>query len=366
MFTLFVSIASTASVVGAGRLELAQLIPKRSLAANKVRTTAIVFSIIFSFLFGIVLVMIRPEVIENSLFYILLPLTVLLISLGSIQNYYATRKNKFKSISLGNLIKSISNNSIAITLGLLQYSLGLVAGYIVGNIAFNTLLRFYLPKSRMFVQTIKEHLKTLSSYKDFPTTNSISAFSNMATNQLPIIIMAMVFDNALIGLYGLLMKVLNMPLIFFGRSISQVLFSRFSSEERKGASMTKWVQKLGVYLFIGITIILLPLVFWGEDIFSIAFGEEWAEAGRLVVYFIPFYVLRFVYFCLSTLMIVKRRLKTDLIQNISALALQCIILYFGCFIFEDSDLTFGLIGAGGALSYLVFLFQLNAINSKQV
>ncbi len=218
----------------------------------------------------------------------------------------------------------------------------------------------------MFVQTIKEHLKTLSSYKDFPTTNSISAFSNMATNQLPIIIMAMVFDNALIGLYGLLMKVLNMPLIFFGRSISQVLFSRFSSEERKGASMTKWVQKLGVYLFIGITIILLPLVFWGEDIFSIAFGEEWAEAGRLVVYFIPFYVLRFVYFCLSTLMIVKRRLKTDLIQNISALALQCIILYFGCFIFEDSDLTFGLIGAGGALSYLVFLFQLNAINSKQV
>jgi O-antigen/teichoic acid export membrane protein len=366
MFTLFVSIASTASVAGAGRLELAQLVPKRSLAANIVRTTAKVFAIIFSLLFGIVLLLLQPKVIENTLYYLLLPMTILLISFGSIQNYYATRKNKFKSISLGNLIKSISNNSIAIALGLFQYSLGLIVGYIVGNIAFNAFIRFYLPKSRIYVQTVKEHLATLTSYKDFPTTNSLSAFSNMATNQLPIIIMAMVFDNTLIGLYGLLMKVLNMPLIFFGRSISQVLFSRFSSEERKGASMTNWVQNLAIYLFVGITIVMLPFVFWGQEIFSIAFGDEWSEAGRLVVYFIPFYILRFVYFCLSTLMIVKRRLKTDLIQNVSALFLQCVMLYAGCYIFENSDITFGLIGTGGALSYLIFLFQLNSINSKSV
>lgn len=366
IFTLFVSIASTASVIGAGRLELALLVPKSNFEANKLKATATLFVLFFVVVLGIGLAFVNPEILGHDYFFIFIPLAVLFIAFGSIQNYYATRKSKFKLISIGNLVKSISNNLLAILLGIFHYSFGLVVGYVIGNVVFNILLQFRLPRTRLFLQSFKDHVNAVINYRDFPTTNALSAFSNMATNQLPIIIMAMVFDNALIGLYGLLMKVLNMPLIFFGRSISQVLFSKFSIEERKGKSMTKWVRTLGFYLLAGITIILLPLLFWGEQLFTFAFGEEWSEAGRLVRYFIPFYILRFVYFCLSTLMIVKRRLKLELLQNISALVLQCVLLYFGCYIFESSDITFALIGAGGALSYLVFLFQLNSVNSKKI
>jgi O-antigen/teichoic acid export membrane protein len=82
----------------------------------------------------------------------------------------------------------------------------------------------------------------------------------------------------IVGSYSLGFTVIQTPMNFIGGSISQVFFQRASEAKAEG-TLDQLVEKvLRLYITIGMFPFLL-LMFIGRDLFTIVFGEIWAEAG---------------------------------------------------------------------------------------
>jgi len=362
-FSLFLSITSLLGAIASGRFELAILLPKSLKTTTEIKTLGILYSLGMGLIIALATfsyLLFKPT--ENGLFiFWFIPVAVILISIGNLYNYFATRLKAFKLLSILSIGRSLSNNSISIVFGYWGYNWGLILGYIFGNLLFVISSYFSLPKLPVLSTYYPSLKATFIEYKDFPGANSLSALINISANQLPIIIMAFFFNDWIIGLYGLLLKVLNTPLVFLGKSISQVIFSKASKDESQGIFSVAEFRRIALYLFILITIILTPFLFYGESIFEIVFGSEWREAGLYLKYFIPFYIFRFIYFCLSSLLLVKKMIKSELQQNTISLILQLLALSIGCLVLNDAEYTFMLISTAGTISYAFFLFQINRI-----
>ena len=115
-------------------------------------------------------------------------------------------------------------------------------------------------------------------YKKFPLVDTWSALINTISWQLPAFLLAFFFSPFVVGLYALGFQLLQLPMNFIGNSISQVFFAQ-GAEAHHDRKLDKLVFSLfsilvliGLYPFLTITII-------GSDIFTLFFGEIWAEAG---------------------------------------------------------------------------------------
>tara|TARA_B110000046_G_C13026363_1_gene414333 strand:- start:4922 stop:6118 length:1197 start_codon:yes stop_codon:yes gene_type:complete len=366
VYTLFTSTVSILVVIATGRFEIALLRPKDDETVSGLTQIGILWLISFIVIslaaLGIT-VNLWSDMSLAHLWY-LLPIGILIIGLANLNNYLATRKERFGLIGIGSLIRSIANNGISLFLGYIEVGIGLIIGFISGHLFFNIATQIGLKTSFSNRISLIRGKSLVKEYSEFPLINGTSALANIGSNQLPIIIMAFAFNDATIGMYGLIMRVLNAPLLFIGKAVSQVFFGQTAKEVREGKFDSKQIIQLALKLAILITIILLPLFFFGSEIFSFVFGEEWGDAGQIAGLFVPFYIVRFVYYCLSTIMIVKNELKTELLQNIFALMTQVIAVVLGSFVFDSSLITFQLIAGAGFLIYCVFVYQLIRVIHK--
>lgn len=366
VYTVFISIISILAVISTGRFEIALLRPKNQEKVTDLLSVSIIWLGLFtlSLSAGLALTMNFWQGFSLASIWYLIPIGVAVIAIANLYNYLATRDERFTLIGIGSLFRSFTNNGLSLLLGYLEIGLGLIVGFLSGHLAFNIVSLMGL-KTKLFSRISLQNTKSIiSEYKEFPVINGASAIANIGSNQLPIIIMAFAFNDATIGMYGLIMRVLNAPLIFVGKAISQVFFGQVASAARGGDFDGNQVLQLGLKLAGLITIILLPLVFFGSEIFSFVFGEEWSTAGDIVALFVPFYIIRFVYYCLSTIMIIRNELKVELLQNIFALIAQVSAVIIGSFVFKSSNVTFQLIAIAGFLIYCLFVYQLIKVIRK--
>ena len=73
----------------------------------------------------------------------------------------------------------------------------------------------------------------MREYKDFPLKNGVSIFFNLLANQVPILLIGYLFqNNEIVGWYALVLRVLNLPLMTIGKSVSQVFYQQTNQIER--------------------------------------------------------------------------------------------------------------------------------------
>jgi O-antigen/teichoic acid export membrane protein len=370
LFALYASIVGVLAVIATGRYEMAIVLPQKEEDAKALVQSSLLIAFGFSFLV-LIFVFLFGDIFAEKLgnpsirpWLYLVPISILVNSLYNVYNYWCTRSKKYKQLSHSRIIHSTSGGSINLIGGLLNVGpAGLIFGQFFGFIFSGIYLKMKSFSSFKTIETsaLKPLLK---EYKDFPLKSGLSGLLNILANQLPVILVGVYFGPVVLGFYALILKVLNLPLTMVGKSVSQVFFQAASDAENKNEDTSALVRSTSIKLFLLILVPMAILMCFGQELFSFAFGEEWAEAGRLAKYFAVFYISRFVFYSQSTLFVVKRKLGIELIQNAMLLITQVGSIIVGNIYFTDYVDTFVLMAISGFVMYTIFLFSLFRISKK--
>ena len=371
VMALYASAVGVLSIMATGRFEMAILLPKEDKNAKAVFRISIFISFLFNLTVFIVLLFLANDIaniiVERDLIkditprslelvkYLIycIPIGVFAISIYSAFNYLYTRSKDYKLLSIGRIGQSITSNGVNAGLGLSGFGFfGLFFGYILGHAC--SVLILFISKAKVLKGEVGQTRENLKNYRDFPTKSVPSALLNMLALQLPNFFIFSFFGAQILGFFDIIVKVLSMPLIVIGKSVSQVFYQKISADINEGKQIGAYVKKFSLRLFL---IMLLPMTiifFFGGPLFGWAFGAEYKQSGDLATYFSIFFLVRFVYYSQSTLFSAVRKIGVEFRQNLIFLISQISALLVGYYCFEDFQMTFKLLALSGFVCYTFF------------
>jgi len=340
LWALYVSITSIISVISCMRYDYSIMLPESDKDAVNLLGLSFVATLIISSLtlpaiwyfkqpilnilnsphMGNYLWLVAPFVFVNGLFLAL--------------NNWNSRTKHFKRLSLSRVSNSVSTTVTQIGFGLLGNSGA--GGLIKGNVAGISVATLVLGGQiwRDDKNLIRENIswqkmyEGVIRYRKFPLIDSWSALMNSISWQLPSFLLAAFFSPIVVGFYSLGFRLLQLPMNFIGSSISQVFFQRASRAKSDGTLESLVENVFRLLVVIGMFPILV-LTIVGSDVFTVIFGEAWAEAG---VYAQILSIWTFVWFIsspLSSIYVVMEKQQFGFQYSFFNLATRLISLLMG-------------------------------------
>jgi lipopolysaccharide exporter len=272
--------------------------------------------------------------IEDVLPYrYLIPVSFFLNGVYSSFSFWFSRQKRFKILSVTQVVSSLSSQSFKIVLGIM----GLITGgsLIVSNIIgmmFAAIMVFvlFMRESNPFTSVIVERQSTLlRRYKKFPIYNTWSSLLNNASQQLPTIILAYYFPLSIVGLYALGNMMLRMPIMFIGGSIAKVFYQKASESRSNKNNLEELVSEIFKRLFVYGLFPFIMLSILGEEVFTVAFGEQWSEAGIYIQILSMWMFLVLITSPLTNLFSIFDRQNVHLVFNIVLFVARIVTLVLG-------------------------------------
>ncbi|MDN7013858.1 lipopolysaccharide biosynthesis protein [Methanoculleus sp. FWC-SCC3] len=287
---IFSSITTIIGVIACLSLNYAILLPKEDEdAVNLLGMSFIVVAIVTSLTLPIVYfggdliagLLGAPE-LGPSL--ILVPPFVFVSGLFLALNSWNSRTKHFGRLAVAQVTQSFASTGIRLGSGFSGYTTGgsLIGAQVVGSLVSTGILggQIWRDDHVLLRRSIswKGMLEVLNRYRKFPLIDSGSRFLNAVSWQLPVFLLAAFFSPEIAGFYTLGFMVFQMPMSLIGSSIAKVFLQRASVARFDGTlsilveNVFRVLVIVGVFPFLAITLL-------GPELFSVIFGEVWAEAG---------------------------------------------------------------------------------------
>ncbi|MGC5324935.1 oligosaccharide flippase family protein [Brevibacillus sp. SYSU BS000544] len=366
VFALYSSITSLLVVISTARYELAIMLPEEEDDA----VNLVGLSIIIAGLYSLVLVLLIwvffdllslliGETISSWLYFV--PISVFLTGTYQTITYWLNRKKNYSMLAKNKVNQTATTAISNVGLGYMNIKPGgLIFGTVLGQFVaiLSIIIRLWSEDRKKLVKITREKIKyNALRYIDFPKKSSIGIMFNTTASQLPLLLISLFYGSAILGWYSLTVRVLSSPMSIIGTSVSQVFYEKalIAEKEKKLLELVKKTTKI---LTVIISIPLTILFIFAEDLFVLVFGESWLEAGVIVKIMIPFFIVRFIFSCQSTLLMVKRRMDYEVKFNAVFMVSQVLSLVLGLFLFQEYIYAFSLMACSGFVIYLVNIIML--------
>ena len=339
ILTLYISLLSVISVVGALKYEWAiPIVDNDEKAINIIMLCIFIILILslllwgFLTLFGIsFLTVIKSEGLIK--YHSLIPIGTLLLGLYSIFSQWAFRNKDLKILSKTKLIQSFIQNIIQTSLGYFKIGpIGLIIGFIAGQSAgISTLGRVIINRKKELgkIIRIEEMLLCSKRYIHFPLYSTPSQLLNMLGLQIPILFLNSIYGTEVVGYYGLANSIVNIPMTLIGKAIGDVFYSEAARNGKKDPEKLLLLSKT---LFKKLALIgLLPLILliiFSPAFFSIVFGSSWIEAGNYARIIAIYIYARFLFMPISGIYPVFEKQKIGLLLDSIRVAMVVIGFVF--------------------------------------
>jgi O-antigen/teichoic acid export membrane protein len=196
----------------------------------------------------------------------------------------------------------------------------------------------------------------LRRYKNLPLLAAPSSLVNAAAINAPAMLIAAFHGAAAAGLYGLSVRVLQLPSRFVGQSVAQVFLGRVSSAKRE-ARLADTVFALSQTLVILSLHTFVPLAIFASALFSVCFGPSWAESGVYSRALTPWLLAGFISIPLSVLVTVLERQRQELFLQLFYLVLVAAVLAASA-LWSDPLLGIALLGISGGVFFAAKIWWL--------
>lgn len=337
---IFFSITTIIGVVACMSLEHAILLPKKDEeAANLLGMSFIIVAIVSSLTLPIVYF--GGDLIAGLLgapelrpCLILVPPFVFVSGIFLALNSWNSRTKHFGRLAVAQVTQSFASTGIRLGSGFAGYTTGgsLIGAQVVGSLVSTGILggQIWRDDHVLLRRSIswKRMLDVLKRYRKFPLVDSGSRLLNAVSWQLPVFLLAAFFSPETAGFYTLGFMVFQMPMSLIGSSIAKVFLQR-ASVARFDGTLSILVENVFRILVIVGTFPFLVMTLLGPELFSVIFGEVWAEAG-LYVQILGFWA--FVWFLaspISALYAVLEKQEFGLQVHAMNFATRLISLVFG-------------------------------------
>ena len=331
LLAFFIAITSMLSVVAGLRFHLAITLP----AHDEEAASLLAISLLSSFLFSCVLfaaLAYFPHLVSSSLgqkgflpYSWMIPFAVLSVAWYQSLQYWSSRKKRFPIVAQTNVTRAVGGTLAQVGLGYYGIGtfallLGMLVQYVVGVLG---LIRSVVKSDRVILATLstKSMLAAGLEYRRFPRYSVPEALANSAAIQLPVIIIAAVVDGPEAGYLLLAMQVLAVPMTFIGKSVAQVYISEAPARMREG-TLTKFTSETCFKLFVVAVAVLIPIGILSPAVVPLIFGSEWARAGEILLWMVPWHIAQFASSPISSVLHVQGRLLCAMCLQIGGLLLR--------------------------------------------
>ncbi|MBE9572357.1 MAG: oligosaccharide flippase family protein [Proteobacteria bacterium] len=351
---LFASITGIMGVVACLRYELSIMLPKTDEEAANLLGVSLCFVSIITVITALIIFFAGDIIVkllnspELKKYFWLIPISVFVSGAFLALNYWNSRTKHFGRLSIARVVSSISTQVTKLGFGFAGYvnSGVLIGASIMGQCVPTFVLggQMWRDDHTLLRGSIrwKKMIAGLKRHKKFPLISSWSALLNTASHELPTLILAFYFSPTVVGFYALGKLVLSMPMNLIGGAIAQVFFQKAAEANSRTGELGKVVKEVFMRLLsLGIFPILL-LTIIGKDVFIVAFGARWAEAGIYVQILSLWVFFQFISSPISTLFSVLEKQGAGLAFNVVLLVTRATSLIIG--------------GMSGDIRFTLFLF----------
>lgn len=248
----------------------------------------------------------------------MVPLGIFMAANYSALQFWSTRMRRFGSIAITRVTQAAVGVVTMLSLGWAAIApFGLLFGSMLSSSAGSVRLgrEALRAEDGILRQVTWRGLTTaLRDYRRFPIYSTPEALANIAGTQVPIMIIA-AHAGIEAGYLLLAQQVMAAPMALLGSSIAQVYVSRAPAELREGrlADFTFTILRRLVQTGVA-PLILAGLI--APLAFPLIFGQQWARAGELVSWMVPWTLLQFIASPISMVMFVTSRQRAMLVLTL--------------------------------------------------
>jgi len=338
-FAVYLSVTGIIIVVSTLRYEMAVVLPEKDKDAANIFSLSLFISIIFNLIIFIIILLFKSSIakfldfpVKYSYWLYFIPLSAFLFSSYQTVNYWLIRKKAFKSSSLNKIVRRSSEGITQVGFGYIKNPFGLFIGDIIGNTANNIAgyIQMFRHDFKLSYLSLVKIKYVMRKYKEFPQFQAIPALLNTASLLLPVIIINKLYSESITAQFDLSRMVLALPIALIAASLSQVLLQKISEKRRKKSKISMDILKISLVSFsLAVPGVIIMLI-WGPDIFDLAFGAKWREAGEFTRILVFTYAIQFVVSPLGMILIALERIKIVAIWQTSYFVLiTCLFLLKG-------------------------------------
>lgn len=372
LLAVYVAVTSIISVVACLRYNVAIPLPEDDADALALLFAALLAAATSSILIAFPFLLF-PEISSALLgqsglapYLWMVPLGVIFSSTYDSLQYWASRKARFTLIARTRIARAVAGVGTQLSIGSVAPSpFGLIFGQLFnGIVGIWSLVRensksdrevwYRVDSARVVTQAMR--------YRRFPIWSVPEAFSNTASQELPIVLIATIVAGPEAGFLFLAMRVMAVPVQLIGSSVAQVFLTEAPARMREG-KLAQFTHSTIVALFKAGAPPLLVVGALSPILFPLVFGADWERAGWLMAWMTPWFVLQFIVSPVSMVLIVTERMKLAFFLQIFGLVARTLpIIAAEAIGYSDFSEIFAV---SSALFYLVYLLIIReAVRSR--
>lgn len=261
---------------------------------------------------------------------LLIPPMVFFCGTSRVYSFLYNRFHRYSQIALSENVNAGSGALLKIALGLLGMApAGLPAGTVLGQAASNINYRLRMKSLALPQTSATEGKDAARKHSNFPRFVATKDFVNTFSANLPFLWLALYFNRAEIGLFGLALTFTRQPVLLLCAAFERVLYARGAEAVRQRQPLRRTVWRF----LLAINAVAIPacalLWFFAEPLFSFGFGTRWQGCGVYVQALLPWVLLTLTANSLMFVANIFSTQRTEFFFNIAQLLLRVVALYIG-------------------------------------
>ncbi len=370
ILSTFFSVTSFLVVLSTLRYELAIPNVEDDKVAFYILFIALGIAMIFSVIIFVILFLyfehgnlFWSELEKLKRYFYFIPLFLVGSAFYQVFNIWAVRKKQFNSIAKTKIIQSLGNLMTSTTLGLFKIgTLGLLIGNFIGSTGgVSIFIKNFLKENINFFNKNLDLLKGISLFKrffKFATFSTLQSIINVLSLQLIVFLLLHYYGSQVVGYYYLSYRIMALPSILIGTSVSQVFWSEAAILVKENPVKLKslfflYAKKL---FLLSIPIAILGLI--SPFVYEFLFGKEWEKSGFFALILSLMVITNFIFGTLDVFSFFEKLIHWHLIWDLLRF-LSFSSLFFIIPLFQISDYQALLIYSILYSVFIILVFLLN-------
>lgn len=352
VFVLYLTIASTLSIVSTGKFENATILSttteeKRNVFWLAQKINGLV-NLLAAFVVGVYIVVTGNYNITTVILLLLVPAySFFFAAVQLLRNIYISNK-QFRRLSELEISRAVITGILQCLFFIFPET-GLFLGAVLAQAAVYFWFSRHLPETAgpESLRFTARELQLAKRYIDFPKFSVASEMFNFISSQLPVYMVKPLFGATILGLYSFPHRYVSTPVQLMSTSISRVYVQEAQLLKNNIRELSALTFSLFKKQFLAGIIPFSVLALWGKPLFAFIFGVEWEFSGYLAQLIAPWLFVVMLSSPLSSVMIVMEKQKISLVFNILLLAARILSLLIGGLVLKDIGWAIGLYSAVG-------------------
>ncbi len=367
IYSLFFAIASMVGMVSSLSYEQAIMLPKSDRDAQVLVFLSTIITIVVTIILAIVIYIFKEFFIEyfkNRTYMLwLLPFATFSIGLLQVFDAYSTRKEFYRKIATTKMGASIATVTIQSGSRYIFKLNGLVVGKMLSDIfALFLLISFHIKKQTLRLKYLsKRRLKAnIKRHENFPKYQMASNLTNSISQNIPLFMFSALFSPAISGFYALTYRVMQVPMILISSSTRSVYYQKASKMYANREDIYPLYKKTTLGLIKIFIAPLIIIIFFGKEIFSFIFGNEWIESGLIAQISVIWFMFSFISPPTTVMFNILSLQRVRLIVQITTLFLRALTIYIGYYFYNSyiiSLILFITIGVIHNIGVMIYIYS---------